>query len=183
MIVGVTALRQTYTQSHHHEGNLRDGREGQHTLDITLGASHSSCIKGRESTDPSHDVQRLRSILYPQGEHTGHLEHTSYHHRSSVNQGTNRSRTFHGIGQPDVEREHGALTGTTHKHQEQSRGQNETGTGNGLGEIGTNTRHSSIQIYCGICKVEAERTRIVTIEQDTDEEAQVGKTGNDECLL
>ena len=36
-----------------------------------------------------------------------------------MNQCAHRSRTFHGIGQPDVKREHGALAGSADEHQSQ----------------------------------------------------------------
>ena len=76
-----------------------------------------------------------------------------------MNQRTHRRRTFHGIGQPDVEREHGALTGTAHEHQPQCPRQHQ----------------------CALHKVllgrrKGERTHIITVNQDTDEESEVGKT-------
>ncbi len=101
MIVEHTMMtRQRNTEGHHHEGNLRNGREGQHTLDVALGTSHSSGIESGEDTYPDHDAHLRLSVLNPEGKHTGNLEHTSYHHRSSVDECRNRRRTLHGIGQP-----------------------------------------------------------------------------------
>lgn len=58
------------TQRHHHKGNLRDGREGKHTLNVALAASHGSCIECGERTYPSYDVECARCIVNPQGEET-----------------------------------------------------------------------------------------------------------------
>jgi len=38
-----------------------------------------------------------------------------------MNQCTDWRRTFHGIGQPDVQREHGTLSGATDEHQSQGK--------------------------------------------------------------
>ena len=46
---------QLYTEGHHHKGNLRDGGEGEHTLDVALGASHGSSIESGDDTHPYHD--------------------------------------------------------------------------------------------------------------------------------
>ena len=83
-----------------------------------------------------------------------------------MDEGADRSRTFHGVGQPDVQREHGTLTGTTDKHQAESPGNHAAGSDEQL-----------------LFRFEGERAGIVTVDEDTDEEAQVGKTGHDECLL
>ena len=87
VVMHAVMSRQTHTQCHHHERDLRDGREGEHALDIALGTGHSSCIESGEHTYPHHDTQRLRSKMDPQGEHTCNLEHTSHHHRSGMDKG------------------------------------------------------------------------------------------------
>ena len=102
-----------HAECHHHEGNLGNGRESQHTLDVALGTSHGGGIEGGEHTHPHDNAHRLGSVLNPQGEHTGNLEHTGHHHGSSVNQSRYRRGALHGIGKPDVQGEHGTLTGTT----------------------------------------------------------------------
>ena len=109
--------RQRHAEGYHHERNLRDGREGQYSLDVTLGAGHGSSIEGCEHAHPDHDAHLRLGVLNPQGEHTGNLEHTSHHHRSSVDESRYWRGTLHGIRQPDVQREHSRLTGTTNEHQ------------------------------------------------------------------
>src|SRR3712207_2353115 len=114
--------RGTYAECYEHVGNLRNGREGQTTLNIGLRTSNCSCVESGKGCDISNIVERLRSISNPDGEQRSYLEHTGNHHRSSMYQRTNRRWTLHGIGQPDVKREHGRLTCTTDEHEEQRHG-------------------------------------------------------------
>ena len=74
-------------ERHHHKGDLRNGREGEHALDVALGTCHGGGIESGERAHPSHDAQSLRGILDPQGEEASHLEHTCNDHRSSVDKG------------------------------------------------------------------------------------------------
>ena len=83
-----------------------------------------------------------------------------------MDEGTDRRRTLHGVGQPDVQGEHGTLACTADEHQPQ--GQRKHGTTFGQS-------HLSGGECIGAC--------IVTIHQDTDEEAQVGEARHDERFL
>ena len=154
------------SQSHHHEPDLGNGGKGQHPLDVALHASHGSGIESRESPDVGHNVQRFRRVCDIKREHPCHLVHSGHDHRGRMNQRTDRRRAFHSVGQPDVEREHGALTGTAHKHQPQCPRQHQ----------------------CALHKVllgrrKGERTHIITVNQDTDKESEVGKTCHDKSFL
>ena len=158
--------RGTYAESHHHEADLRNGGEGQHTLDVALHAGYRCRIESGEGTHVGHDVKRLGRIGDEQREHAGHQIDTRYHHSSGMDEGTDRRRTLHGVGQPDVQGEHGTLACTADEHQPQ--GQRKHGTTFGQS-------HLSGGECIGAC--------IVTIHQDTDEEAQVGEARHDERFL
>ena len=67
--------------------------------------------------------------------------------------------------------EHRTLTGTTDEHQEQGHRHEPVGTV----KTGRQLRHR--------IQVETERSHIVAVEQNTDEEEQVGKACHDEGLL
>ena len=83
-----------------------------------------------------------------------------------MDKGTDRSRAFHGIGQPDVQREHGTLTGTADEHQSKRQRQ----------------QHAAFhQLF--LFGSEGEGSHIETVNQDTDKEAQIGETGYDERFL
>ena len=180
---GTMMTRQADAESHHHEGNLRDGGEGQHTLDVALGASHGSGIEGGDDTHHDDHRHGLRSVLNPQGEHAGNLEHTGDHHRGSMDEGRHRRGAFHGIGQPDVQGEHGALTCTTDEHQHQGRGDDAGAGRHGLGHITLDEGRRALPHHDVASKREAERIGEVAEGQDTDEEEHIGKTRHDECLL
>ena len=170
-------------EGYHHERNLRDGGEGKHTLDVCLGTCHSSSIESGEDTHPNDDAHSLGSILNPQREHACNLEHTGNHHSSGVNERADRSRTFHSIGQPDVQREHGRLTGTTDEHQHKRGRDDETARCDCLGHITRDERLGALPHHDVTGKREAERLGVIAEEQDTDEEEEVGKTCYDERLL
>src|SRR5574344_2935096 len=80
-------------------------------------------IEGSEGTNPSHDGERAGSIFNPKREETRDLEHAGNPHGGGMDEGGHGRRTFHGIGQPDVQREHGTLSGTTDEHEEEAEGQ------------------------------------------------------------
>ena len=134
----------TYAKGYHHKRNLRDGGEGENSLDVALGASHGSGIESGEHSHPYNNTHLTRGILNPQGEETGYLEHTGNNHRGGVDESTDGGRTFHGIGQPDVQGEHGRLTGTTDEHQYEGCGKDESACGYGLGCVNGQERGASL---------------------------------------
>ena len=150
-------------QGYHHESDLGDGGEGEHALDVALYAGHTGGVEGGKGSGIGHEVQHVGGVGYEQGEHPGHQVDTGYHHGGSVDQGADGSRAFHGIGQPDVQGEQGALAGTADEHQSQ-----------GPGDEGAAFHQGHLIGRKGI------GTGVVTVDQDSDEEAQVGKTGHDE---
>ena len=94
-----------------------------------------------------------------------------------------RRRTLHGIGQPDVQREHGRLTGTTDEHQHQC-GRNDKATGShSLGDITLDERCRPLPHHDIPGKRETERIDEVAEGQDTHEEEHIGKAGDDERFL
>ena len=128
----------------------------------------------------------MGSKVDPQGEHTGDLEHTGHHHRGSVDECRHRRRALHGIRQPDVQREHRTLTGTTDEHQHQRRGDDEASGYQRLADIALDERrrtlaHHHLGTVTG--EGEVERVGVVAEHQDTDEEEHIGKAGDDERLL
>ena len=158
-------------ERYEHVGNLRDSRESQTTLDITLAASYGCCIECGEGCNVSYIVKSLRSILYPDWEEAGYLIYTGYNHGSGVDQRRNRSWTLHRIWQPDVQWEHRTLTGTTDEHEEQR-----------CWHYPSCTCQSRVELWLSI-QVIVEGSYVEAVEQDTDEEEEVSETGYDERLL
>ena len=75
-------------------------------------------------------------------------------------------RALHGVGQPDVQREHGALARTADEHQPQGQRNH---------PAGRSERRSGGR--------EGEGPGVVAVDEDADEEAQVGEARDDEGLL
>ena len=158
-------------EGNEHVSDLRDGRECQTTLDVTLAASYSCCIECGERCDVSYIVQSVRSILHPDWEEAGYLIYTSNDHGSSVDQCRYRSWTLHGIWQPDVQWEHRTLTGTTNEHQEQR-----------CRHYPSSTCQRALKLRLCI-QVIVEGSYVEAIEQDTNQEEEVSETSYDERLL
>ena len=180
---GTVVTGQAHAEGHHHEGNLRDGGEGEHTLDVGLRTSDGGCIESGEDTHPHHNAHGLGSILNPKREHAGQLEDTGHHHRGGVDEGRHRSRTFHGIGQPDVQREHGTLAGATDEHQHKGRRQDKPSGSHGLRCIAGDERRGAVAHDDIGHEGEAERLGVIAEDEDTDKEEHIGKTSDDESLL
>ena len=149
-----------------HEADLRDGAEGQHALDVALHAGHHGGVERCEGPDVGRPVQHLGGIADEQGEHPRHEVDTGDDHRRGMDQRRDGRRTLHGVGQPDVQREHGALAGAADEHQPQCQRDHPSGGGQ-HGRIGR----------------EGEGPGVVTVEKDAYEKTQVGETGHDEGLL
>ncbi len=73
----------SHSKRYHHEGNLRDGRERKHALDIDLAASNYCCIECCDSTYDSNEVHRSRYLTVAR-EHAGYEVDTCHDHGSGV---------------------------------------------------------------------------------------------------
>ena len=157
----------TYAESHHHKAYLRDGGEGEHTLDVALHTGYAGGVERCECAYIGDEVQHMGCIVDEQREHACHQIDACDDHGSGMNQRADRSRAFHGVGQPDVQREHGALAGSTDEHQSQRQ---------------RNHCCAAFQ-QCHFIGLESIGSGIVAVNQNTDKEAQVGKTGHDKRFL
>ena len=76
----------TYAKGYQHIGYLRDGREGQTTLDVALTAGYGCGIECGEGSDVGHIVQGVGGVVHPDGEQAGHLIYTSHNHGGGVDE-------------------------------------------------------------------------------------------------
>ena len=174
---GIVPVHAGYAQSDDHKADLGNGREGQHPFDIRLEAGDHRRKERSEGTHVSDVRQHLRCSHDVQREHARYQEHTGYHHRCGMDQGRNRRRAFHRVGQPDVQGEHCRLTGTADKDQAQP-----PGCRRNTQEAGSGCRRKRRAARSGQVD-EVERLGIEGQYQNTQQEAQVGKAGNDKGFL
>lgn len=76
----------TYAKGYQHIGYLRDGREGQTTLDVALTAGYGCGIECGEGSNVGYIVQGFRRVGHPDGEQAGHLVYTSHNHGGGVDE-------------------------------------------------------------------------------------------------
>ncbi len=95
-------------QCEHHVAKLADRREGQDALDVVVGQAHGRREDGREAADDRDDVSACGTASNS-GKVARHQVDARRHHRRRVDQGRDRRRALHGVGQPDVQRELAAL--------------------------------------------------------------------------
>ena len=116
--VGARADRQD------HVADLRDGREGQDLLDVLLRAGDGGRDEGGHGPDDGDDLgPRGRDVQ--QGVHPAQQIDPRRDHGGGVNEGGDRRRALHGVGQPVEERDLGRLAGGG-QEQEQHRRQADT---------------------------------------------------------
>ena len=108
-------------QGGHHVAKLRDGRIGQDPLHIPLRHCNRRRKECREGPDPCHQVRRCRGQSQgpvEQRVHANQQEHAGRDHGGRVDHGGHRGRTLHGVRQPDMQGELGALANGAAQDQE-----------------------------------------------------------------
>ena len=87
-----------------HVAQLRNGRIREHALDIIHHQRHAGSDERREAARDSNVERRVGRMdnqrIRPRDEENARLDH-----RCGVNQRADRRRTFHRVGQPEVQRE------------------------------------------------------------------------------
>ena len=105
-----------------HVPELRDRRVCQHALDVVLHQADRARHERGQHPDDGDDFQRLRCVAEQDRVAADHV-HAGGHHRGRVDEGRHRRRAFHGVGQPDVERNLGRLAGRAEEEQQRDAGQ------------------------------------------------------------
>ncbi len=117
------AGERAHAQGQKHVAQLADGRIGEDAFQVGLGQGDQGGQKRGEPADCRHHalgVGRGRK----QRRAAGHHVDARRDHRRRVDQRANRRGAFHGVGQPDVQGELGALAaGPRHQQQADRRAQ------------------------------------------------------------
>ena len=112
-----------HPHGHHHVADLADGGVREHSLDVVLHEGEETPDDHGDGADGGHLVDPVavgpdREALDEHAVHAGDEVDAGHHHGGGVDQGRHRRGAGHGVGQPHVERELGALS---HHPQEQQR--------------------------------------------------------------
>ena len=114
---------------HHHVSELRKRGIGEDTLDVVLLDRNQRGEQSREATDipddrarpePAQEIQRSRpgAGRRVEEEHPAQHVNARRHHRRRMDQRRHRRRAFHGVRQPNMQRELRALAHRAHEHQQ-----------------------------------------------------------------
>ena len=92
------------TGGHEHVAQLRTGRIGDHPLDVVLHQPHSGREKRRQRAE-EHDHLLGLGRVFKQRRHAADQKYARRHHGRGVDQGADRCRALHRVGQPGVQKE------------------------------------------------------------------------------
>ena len=152
---------------HHHVAELGKGRVGEHALDVVLLGGHQCGDERGDSASPGDDVAGLEAfeVFKAEGELQAE-EHVNARrdHGGGVDQSGNGGRAFHGVGQPDVERELGGLADGTAEDEEHG-GRKYAAEDRGIGGVEG--------IEAAFHRVESEAARDSPQHEDADHETEV----------
>ncbi len=100
-----------------HVAELADRRVGQDLLDVGLDEGHGGPQERGGGTDDRHHPHGRLGHVVERGQ-ARHQVDAGGDHGGGVDQGGDRGRTLHRIGQPDVEGDLGALAAGSHEKEE-----------------------------------------------------------------
>jgi hypothetical protein len=125
-----------------HVPELRDGRIREHALDVVLDQPDSAGKERRRRTDDGDNPHGDRRVHEQFGRASDHVD-TGRHHRRRMDEGGDRRRAFHGIRQPDVQRDLGRLARGADEEQQRDERQHPEG---GFGGHGRNRGGNLIEV-------------------------------------
>ena len=103
-----------------HVADLRDGGEGEHLLDVLLRAGDGGGHEGGDAADDGDHqgagVRQRQDVVHP-----AEQVDPGRHHGGGVDQGRDRRRALHGVGQPVEQRDLGRLAGGGEEEEEHHR--------------------------------------------------------------
>ncbi len=164
----------------HHVTQLRKRGVGEDALDVFLRAGDDGGKYHRECADP-HDEREGVIANGKEREESSDKVNACDDHRCTVNDGADRSRTFHRVREPDMHREHGGLAPAT--------GENQDGAENERFGLRDCHKAEVDELLLEINEAERiERRKVETAddvahEHNAEQEEAIGKAGEDECLL
>src|SRR5208337_3756804 len=112
-----TGNKGPHAAGHDHIAQLAHGGVSQNAFDVVLRHAHGGGEKGGQQAHYRHHRQGDRG-QHEQGAATGQHIDPRGDHGGRVDQGGHRGGAFHGVGQPDVERNLGRLAGGPQKQAE-----------------------------------------------------------------
>jgi hypothetical protein len=154
-----------------HVPELRYGRVRQHALDVVLHESNGGGHQRRQHANDRDNLHDHRRVREEHGVATHHVD-ARRDHRRGVNQCGDRSRAFHRVGEPHVQRNLCALASGADEEKHANEGEN--------AKRHRLDRHAGGQV---LDLAEVERAEGEEDEKDAEDEAPVTDAIGDERLL
>ena len=104
-----------------HVADLADRRVGEHPLEVVLAAAADAAVEQGDGADDDHSgAGRLRDV--EDGCRAGDQVDAGGDHRRGVDEGRDRGRALHGVGQPGLQRELAGLAARAEQQHQADRG-------------------------------------------------------------
>jgi hypothetical protein len=149
-----------------HVAELRDGGVGEDALDVGLDDSDGRREERRSDADEGDGTQREGRAVEDDVGARDHV-HARGDHGGGVDEGGDRSGAFHGVGEPDVERDLRGLAGGSEDEEERDGGED-------------SSLPQGMRADLAEDAAEAERAEVRDEKEHRDEESEVADAVNDE---
>ena len=170
-------------EAREHVAKLADRRIGEHPFEVVLHRADERRDQRRRGAHDRHDRQRAGAGGKERGRPRDQVD-AGGHHRGGMDQGAGGGGALHGIWQPDVQRQLGALATGRQQEEQTDRGADQTTrVPRRIGQPGLpeDTRHDHAIGGDGV--VEVERAVGHPEQEDRDRQSEVADAVDEECLL
>src|SRR5215471_3264412 len=174
------------TERKEHVTKLGDGRIGEDFLNVVLHERHGGGENRSGGTDDGDNVQGERRKLIDRVHADNHV-HPSGDHGGGVDQGAHRSRAFHGVREPDIERDLSRFAHRADEEEERDCGENGRPRSQGMGV--ENSGLQRLENSCGFFSArygdgrEADGAECYGDQQNPEDKSCVADTVDDKGLF
>src|SRR5665213_996703 len=157
------------TAAEEHEAELGNSGVSEHALDVVLDQRNRGGKQRRGRAHNRHYAERKGRVI-EEDTRAGNHVYAGRDHGGGVDERGDRCGTFHGVGQPDIERKLRALSGRAEKQTKRDGGEHTTLPGRACGQLRRDL-------------AEGQGAEVRQQKKDSDEKAEVADAVHDESFF